>query len=539
MASESTITKFGKNDPRYESLTRGNNARWQGTPEYIYVPATADEAVAAFGEIRKSSTAPWPVARGGGHCYIESVDKVASDYSVIDLGLLNQIGYDADKKWIWVEAGCRLGEVYKYLFRRWGVTIPGGSCATVGVGGHVAGGGYGLLSRLHGITVDHLHGVEVITAQGVKKVCTREHAKDSEEYKLWWSHTGGGGGNFGIVTKYLFRTHGKTADDIKSAKDCLPPAPARVQLMTLRLPWGSKADKAEFVKFLGRYGEWCVQADESRGASDRLFGLFRVKTPGSVAENDAVHLTVQVAEMEDTDAERDLSNDVLRSFNENAGVNAALAHFGDRAFFNVDDLPWLEATQQLSGGDWYSRAKQKSAFHRSLTGDHVSRIVEEFESPSVPGTGDRIPGGQGALVSLDTYGGKVNDRASLDTAYSHRDSTIKVQYQSYWGSAEDDYGHLDWIDQAYSRIYGGTGGEDRRGYPVPAHEKGETTGDSTDGCFVNYLDNDLPDAPSEQHFYGRMYWGPKTFDQLRKFKAAVDRDGVFTSAQPVPPAVGE
>jgi hypothetical protein len=527
------VTSFSKDDARYASLTRGNNARWVGQPEQIYVPTSAKEAKEAFDEITMRSGKF--AVRSGGHCYVDSVDKTFdTQYSIIDLGLMNRIEYDNTNKAISVEAGCRLGEVYKYLFRQWGVTIPGGSCGTVGVGGHVSGGGYGLLSRLYGITVDHLWGIEVIDANGDLKICSHDSGNQAER-DLWWAHTGGGGGNFGLVTRFLFRSP-NSPDGGEKPENCLPKAPARVLLMTVKLPWGdaTENDRTKLTEFLSQFGEWCAAQAERDLASDRLFGLFRVKAPGSVVENDAVHLTAQVAQLSNDEEDTQKTQNVLAEFRSYAGVNVALKQFKGRpgVFDHTDDLPWLEATQQLSGGDWYDRAKQKSAFHRTLTAYHAQQIIEQFADRPLPGTGDRIPGGRGALVSLDTYGGEVNRGEALETAYSHRDSTIKVQYQSYWGEPSEDYDHLNWLDVAYQHIYA-----ESNGLPEPAREKDPTNSEvTTDGCFVNYLDDDLPADVGDERFYGRLYWGPRTFAKLQHIKRDVDPNGVFTSAQPIPPA---
>ena len=90
------------------------------------------------------------------------------------------------------------------------MTIPAGESPDLGVGGHVLGGAFGFLCRQHGLAADHLYGVEVVvvdetgTARSV--VATREPSDPNRE--LWWAHTGGGGGNFGIVTRYWFRSPG-------------------------------------------------------------------------------------------------------------------------------------------------------------------------------------------------------------------------------------------------------------------------------------------------------------------------------------------
>ena len=79
----------------------------------------------------------------------------------------------------------------------------------VGLGGHISGGGDGILSRLNGITVDWLTGVEVVVkdkdesgvTNAARLIYVSKDSTDKEEHDLWWAHTGGGGGNFGVITK--------------------------------------------------------------------------------------------------------------------------------------------------------------------------------------------------------------------------------------------------------------------------------------------------------------------------------------------------
>ncbi len=143
--------------------------------------------------------------RSGGHCYEDFV-SANDDGVIIDLSGLN--GVYEENGMIVVEGGCTLWDVYSQMYKKWGVTILGGSCYSVGVGGHVCGGGYGLLSRLHGLTVDYLAGVEVVVVDENRQVHVVRAFHDDkvpEKRDLFWAHTGGGGGNFGIVTKYLFQ----------------------------------------------------------------------------------------------------------------------------------------------------------------------------------------------------------------------------------------------------------------------------------------------------------------------------------------------
>ena len=106
----------------------------------------------------------------------------------------------------------------------------------VGAEGHFSGGGVGFLSCLHGLSINHLYGVEVVVgdAHGRARavVATRNH--DDPNRDLWRAHTGGGGGNFGIVTRYLFRSPGVRGSD--PAK-LLPTPPAEVLVTAVSWPW--------------------------------------------------------------------------------------------------------------------------------------------------------------------------------------------------------------------------------------------------------------------------------------------------------------
>ncbi|MCQ0021238.1 FAD-dependent oxidoreductase [Actinomadura madurae] len=93
---------------------------------------------------------------------------------LVDTSSMKGVTFDRRMNAFAVEAGARLGEVYRALYEGWGVTVPGGVCPEVGVGGHVSGGGYGPLSRRFGLIVDHLYAVEVVVAAG-----TGRHGRSS------------------------------------------------------------------------------------------------------------------------------------------------------------------------------------------------------------------------------------------------------------------------------------------------------------------------------------------------------------------------
>lgn len=199
-------------DPRYADLVVGNNSRWVARPDSVRLVRTTEQVVRA---VQEAVDAGKRISvRSGGHCYTDFVYHPEVRV-VIDTSLLDTVGYDEELKAFEVGAGATLLQLYDGLFKGWGVTIPGGMCYSVGAGGHISGGGYGMLSRRHGLTVDHLYAVEVVVvdANGTARSVVATREADDPHHDLWWAHTGGGGGNFGVITRYWFRSPGATGTD--------------------------------------------------------------------------------------------------------------------------------------------------------------------------------------------------------------------------------------------------------------------------------------------------------------------------------------
>jgi FAD/FMN-containing dehydrogenase len=120
---------------------------------------------------------------------------------VIDTRLIAAVGYDVKTRTATVGAGVSLGAFYKVVAPH-GLGFPGGSCPTVGISGHVLGGGYGHLARPFGLACDSLLSVDLIDPHG-KPV----HADAQQNADLFWACRGGGGGSFGVATGYRFQLH--------------------------------------------------------------------------------------------------------------------------------------------------------------------------------------------------------------------------------------------------------------------------------------------------------------------------------------------
>ena len=158
-------------------------------------------------------------------------------------------------------AGATVGETPA---RRMRVVIPLGEYPEIGMGGHVAGGAFGFLCRQLGLAADYLHAVEVVTVDEAGRassvVATRETSDANHD--LWWAHTGGGAGNFGVVTRYWFRSPGATGDDPATQ---LPPAPE--SMTTFKAEWNwNDIDRPSFMRPSDNTGSG---ANETVGAIPR------------------------------------------------------------------------------------------------------------------------------------------------------------------------------------------------------------------------------------------------------------------------------
>ena len=136
--------------------------------------------------------------RGGGHNI--AGNAVCDEGVMIDLSPMKKVDIDQQHHQGHVEPGCTLAE-FDTAAQAYGLATPLGINSTTGVAGLTLGGGFGWLSRKYGLTVDNLLGVDVVTADGQQL-----HASESENADLFWGLRGGGG-NFGIVTRFTFQLH--------------------------------------------------------------------------------------------------------------------------------------------------------------------------------------------------------------------------------------------------------------------------------------------------------------------------------------------
>ncbi|HSN56456.1 MAG TPA: FAD-binding oxidoreductase [Candidatus Sulfomarinibacteraceae bacterium] len=184
-----------RGDPGYADCRRIYNAMIDREPAVIAVCSDVADVVAAIRLARKHDLLT--SVRGGGH---NGAGLALCDGGLtVDLSQLRGIRVDPADDTVRVEAGCVWADV-DHATHAFGRAVPSGIIGTTGVAGLTLGGGHGYLTRKYGLTVDNLLEADVVLADG--SVVT---ASDSSHEDLFWAIRGGGG-NFGVVTSFLFRT---------------------------------------------------------------------------------------------------------------------------------------------------------------------------------------------------------------------------------------------------------------------------------------------------------------------------------------------
>jgi FAD/FMN-containing dehydrogenase len=293
---------------------------------------------------------------------------------VIDLSRMRGVDVDPQRRTARITGGSLLGDLDDAA-QQHGLACPVGVVSHTGVAGLTLGGGMGRLQRKHGLTIDNLLSVELVTADG--RVV---RASDDEHPDLFWGLRGAGP-NFGIVTSFEFRLH---------------PLDHAITYGTVIHP----LDRARELAGLWR--------DLAENGPDELFLSFGV-TDAEEAYLTALHSGTP------EQAERDL---------------AELRAFGPATSDSIKAMPYLE-TQHLAdeAQDWGHRFYMKSAFLPALTDEVVDVCVAHAT---------RGPEGAESGFSVWAWGRRISDVAEDATAFTGRGAAAWLAAETMWDDAELD-----------------------------------------------------------------------------------------------------
>jgi hypothetical protein len=336
---------------------------------------------------------------------------------------------------------------------------------------------------------------------------------------LWWAHTGGGG-NFGVITRFLLKSPAATGTD---PSKFLPRPPAELFISSVALDW-KDVTEASFTRLVDNFGKWHEQNSAPDSPYDGIFGLLKLNKKTWDADG---NVKGQIVLLTQADASRPNARQLLDTYlaavfngvdapqtpmTMRSGEHAAMPHF-----FEPKRLPWLNATFELSGGpSWTLQSDYKSAYLRK--GHTAEQIAATYKWLATPDYNN-----SDALVQIDSYGCRINAVGTADTAMPQRDSVLKLQYQVYWTDPATDAQHLNWIRSFYSAVYAATGG-----VPMPNAV--------TDGCYVNYPDIDLQDPTFNKSgvAWSALYY-KGNYARLRQVKAKYDPRNTFRHRQSIEP----
>ena len=411
-----------------------------------------------------------PTPRCGGHSY--------AGYStgtglVIDVGRMNRVTQSGGLAS--VGAGARLIDLYAVIGPR-GAAVPGGTCPSVGISGLTLGGGQGVVGRALGLTCDALESLRIVTAGGDLLTCDPTSNGD-----LYWASRGGGGGNFGIATRFAFRTT----------------SVGSVTMFSLHWPWAAAADVMSAWQTWGPDGPdalWSdchllARAGDPPGPlSASVNGVF-VGTSSGLAPL-LTQLRGAVGSQPDhTYVSTKTYGDAMVAEAGCSGMTIAQCHLPNA---NPDGL--LERQSSLARSDFFDASIPDAAISSA-----IQAIVERQNDPALSTTGG---------VLFDAFGGAINRMAPSATAFVHRDQRFLAQYFANLpdpASQATVRRNQAWLNSFYGQLHPSASGQ----------------------AYQNYIDPSLQNWP--QAYYG------SNLSRLQKVKQLYDPDQLFRFPQGITP----
>lgn len=352
-------------DAGYEEAKQVYNGMINRRPALIAQCADVADVIAAVNYARDNELTV--AVRGGGHNGAGL--GVCDDALVIDLASMNGVHVDPTAKTARVEGGATWGKV-DHATHAYSLATPSGIISTTGVGGLTLGGGHGYLTRKCGLAIDNLIEADVVLADGQPV-----HASERDNADLFWALRGGGG-NFGVVTSFLFRLH---------------PIDTVVCGPTL---W--ELDRTPEV--MRWYREFLPNAPED------LYGFFALHTvPPAPPFPEHLHLKKMCGVVWCYTGAKDRADDVF----------APVRAFGPPALDGLHEAPYPMLQQAFDGLyppglQWYWRGQ----FVAQLPDEAIAKHLEHFQNtPSIPST-----------MHLYPVDGAAHRVGKSDTAWGHREA---------------------------------------------------------------------------------------------------------------------
>jgi FAD/FMN-containing dehydrogenase len=379
-------------DPQYAEYLPATSKRKQLAPALRAV-CKREHAVAVMVDWVRSHGLNFAV-RCGGHSY-EGLSQTTS--IAIDVRGLKQITVDKASELVTVGSGVSLFELYSALAEQ-GLAVQAGSCPTVGISGHLTGGGHGLLGRSHGLTCDALQEATLVDAQA--RVL---QANAGSEPNLYWACRGGGGGSFGIATEFKIKVFPLTS------------------VLVFGVSW--RLTPSDAARLFAAWQHWAPNAPSN------ITSIMKIGPAGN-------GLISMRCIGQSVGAESELRGQL-------AGLTALLAPSSP---LSVSALTFIEAVKHFAGSFAYESLLMKAKSDYVLAPLAANGIATMMAAVVAVAPG-------GIVLLCDSYGGKIADVAPDATAFPRRAGTqFCIQYFSSWSRTADTAAHLSQVAKVYAAM---------------------------------------------------------------------------------------
>ncbi|XP_062160597.1 tetrahydroberberine oxidase-like [Alnus glutinosa] len=477
------IFSRNKNTSAYSSLLQSSirNLRFLNSSEPLFIVTAFHQSHVQAAIICSKKYGMQVRIRSGGHDY-EGLSYVSCvPFIIIDLVNLQSISIDIGNESAWVESGATLGELYYNIAKKSNVYgFPAGSCPTVGVGGHLSGGGFGTIFRKHGLAADNVVDAKIVDVNG--KLLDRKSMGED----LFWAIRGGGGSSFGVILAWKIR---------------LVPIPPVVTIFGVEKTleqgaikhlqkWQTIANKLPEDLFL--HAVVGVADAPAKGTGKTVGVLFNSLFLGPAEK--------LLPLMQDSFPEWGLERN------------------------NCSEMTWIESVLYFAG--FSTRGPLEVLLDRPPLVDIFFKAKSDYVKEPISETGleglwKRLEEKESSLLILTPYGGKMSDISDSETPFPHRSGNLyEIQYLVTWSADKETEEHLRWMRRLYA-------------YMTPYVSKYPRE------AYLNYKDLDLGKNNNGNTSYAQASgWGLKyfknNFKRLVHVKTAIDPANFFKNEQSIP-----
>jgi FAD/FMN-containing dehydrogenase len=387
----------GPGDPGYDEARRVFLPSIDRHPSAIVQPTDAGEVAFVVALARENGLQL--AVRGGGH---SSAGHGTSEGGIVlDLARLQALEIDAGRRVAHAAGGLTSGEVTSAAAAH-GLAAGFGDTSSVGIGGLTLGGGMGYLVRKHGLTIDHLLGAEVVTADGRVLEVDAERNPD-----LFWAIRGGGG-NFGVVTRFDYRLH--PVDMVTGGLLALP---------------------ATSQTIAGLVAEAEAAPDELSLIANVLPAPPLPFVPPELIGSPLLLVVLVHA----------------GSLDEGGRAVAPFRALADPVADFVRAMPFREVFQAEAQGA-PRRAVVRTLFSDALDEDAAGELLDRLKASTA-----QVPAAQ-----IRVLGGAAGRVPSAATAFAHRHRRLMLNVAAVYASPEEDHLHQAWAENAAAALRRGQDG---------------------------------------------------------------------------------